>query len=156
MSKIHVKDFTVLDSGEVEIEVTNDLIEKVIGQARTKGVVEKRWDLNVLEGEIGERTIKELLGKTDIEVKRDFFVSKSGNLAIEGACSGKLSGISTSQSEWWAFILDGPAYKAEVIIFIKRERLRKLIKNLPIRTGGDNHNVKMKLLPVRDIVGVFR
>lgn len=107
-----------------------------------------RFDLDIGKGEIAEKMLAEVLCGDNVHVtiesKRDFKVTKTGNVAVEQESRGKPSGINTSEADWWIFVLDGCDYRMEVFIGIRRSRLRKLLKKLelrgklPVLPGGDN------------------
>lgn len=111
----------------------------------------KSFDLNLAQGQIAENELAQILAG-QIEVKTDSMVSRTGNVAIEHFCWNKPSGISTSESEWWAIVLSGEKYKGEVIVLIKRGRLLKLVKGTRSVKGGDFGIAQMYLLPVERLV----
>jgi len=103
------------------------------------------FDVDLAKGQIAEEMLSGILeGK--IEVKCDTKVSQTGNLAVEYMCSGKPSGISTSESPWWAFVLDGARYQQEVVILIKKERLLKKLAGARSVSGGDGNRAQMYLV----------
>ncbi len=115
--------------------------------------------LDLPKGEESERTVAFMLYMKDgsyIEVKRDFIVSDSGNVAIEYEHNGKPSGIAITKATWWAIHLDGPKYNGETIVFIKTGRLfylaQKYRRTDRDKTGGDNKNTKIITLPVNDLM----
>ena len=61
-----------------------------------------RYDLEV--GKEGERIIDSLFKDKLLEVKRDSWVAKSGNIAIEYESRGKPSGIATTEADYWVII----------------------------------------------------
>ena len=114
------------------------------------------FDIDLKEGEVGELLVKELaLGNRKIEVKRDFMVSRTGNLAIELESRGKASGLAITTAEWWAFVLDGPVFNGEVLLFIKTDRLKKIVDKIKIDKGtirgGDNNTSELVLVPVQEL-----
>jgi len=142
------------DSGPVRIKITQNLINEVLAKVRGQGGAEKRWDINKREGEIAENTLADLMQSdgTTVEVKRDFKISDTGNLAIEFMCGGNPSGISTSQAEWWAYMLDGEYYNGEVIILIRKKRLERLLLPARVVRGGDHNKAEMYLLHAEELV----
>lgn len=114
--------------------------------------------LDLPEGTAAERLAKEILSgeRGTVEVKREWIVSSSGNVAVEFKCRGRSSGIATSMATWWAFVLDGPKYGHEVVILIKRVRLRDLAREFykkgSWKPGGDNGASRMVLIPVDELV----
>ena len=117
------------------------------------------FDLDLPEGEFAEELVKSILcekGRSTIEVKRDFYVSDSGNVAIEYRARGNKSGIAVTKAEWWAFVLDGDKYNHEIIIFIKTERLREIARAFYQKgshtKGGDDLSSEMVLIPVLELL----
>ena len=67
-----------------------------------------------------------------IEVKEDLLYSKTGNVAVEYRSRGKDSGITTTESEWWIYVLGDEYYICSV------QSLRYLCKNHSRKViGGD-------------------
>lgn len=145
---------TVLDilGNEVTIPITEDVTKAVLQQARAAGLANKNWDINLAEGKHAEGEVLKLIKDSTVEVKNDFAVSKTGNLAIEHTCYGKPSGITATQAEWWALVADGKKYNKELIVLIKTDRLRKLVDGKNSVRGGDNYMAEMHLLPIVEIV----
>ena len=118
------------------------------------------FKLDLPKGEEAERTIAFLLNMQDgdlIEVKRDFIVSDTGNIAIEYECRDEPSGIATTRAAWWAILLDGLDYNGAVIVLIRTGRLKAIARKLyhlegRVVPGGDNGSAKMVLLPVGDLL----
>lgn len=139
-----------IEGRKVIIPVTDALLEKVLTAVRVRGKADKRWDINIIEGHIAEESVLRLLSTNGatVEVKRDFKSADTGNIAVEGAYKGQPSGITTTEAEWWAYVLDGPGYDSEIIVLLKTERLRKLVSKISPVTGGDNNTASIKLLPV--------
>ncbi len=70
----------------------------------------------------------------------------TGNIFIETECSGKVSGLNKSQSDWYAFYL----YHYKEIWYIKTSDLKILLINNKIRkvgNSGDGGRVSGYLLP---------
>jgi len=107
-----------------------------------------RYDLKI--GVEFETKLYELLGKT-IEVKRDFKALNTGNIFIEYQSRGKLSGIATTQAEYWCYWLSDFH-----LILIETEELKKMCR-IYLNTkrdvsGGDNNTSKGVLLPLTDFI----
>jgi len=112
-----------------------------------------KYDLRV--GQVGEQLLNEILTLKTIEVKRDSWIYKSGNIAIEYESRNKLSGIAKSQADYWAIIFSGD-YKDELILIIKENRLKEIcreyLKKGNIKTMGDNNTSKAILIPITEIL----
>ena len=113
------------------------------------------FEFDLPEGIAAERLVEEILAgeRGTIEVKRDFKVSDTGNIAIEFECRGRKSDIAVTKAMWWAIVLDGRQFAHEMIIFIKTSRLKEIAKDIykarGFVTGGDkNSNTKMILIPI--------
>lgn len=122
-----------------------------------------RFDLDLPKGQMAETMLRDILcgdtTGTTVEVKRDYKVSQTGNVAIEFRSRRQRSGISTSEAEWWAIALSGPSYdgdegEPEVVVVIKKSRLKRILRalrdngNLRTTMGGDDNTSEMALLPV--------
>lgn len=96
----------------------------------------------------GELSFVDLVNKS-VEVKRDRVAHKTGNVFIEYESRGRPSGISTSQSDFYAY------YISDVCILISTEKLkdicRKHLNTSKDIKGGDNNTSKGILLPVIEL-----
>jgi hypothetical protein len=112
-----------------------------------------KYDLRV--GQIGEQLLDDILNFRTIEVKRDSWIYKSGNIAIEYESRNKPSGIAKSQADYWAIIFSGD-YKDEIILIIKENRLKEICREYykkgNIKTMGDNNTSKAILIPITEIL----
>jgi hypothetical protein len=148
---------TAIDYGTgqpVDILVDERVVKDILALVRKAGKAESRWDINLSEGQIAEDTLANLLNCNGeaVEVKRDFSVSTTGNIAVEFMCGGRPSGISVTEADWWAFSLSGDYYNDEVIVLIKKKRLERLLLPSRIRKGGDNHKAELYLVRVEELV----
>lgn len=75
-----------------------------------------------------------------VEVKNDKLAPRTGNVAIETFCRGRPSGLSTTKSAWWAFVVGDVGYA------IATATLRRLVAGLPLRPTSDGNLVN--LLPM--------
>lgn len=117
------------------------------------------FSVDLPEGEMGENTIAFLLHMNDgdlVEVKRDFRVSDTGNVAVEYEDNGHKSGIARTKALWWAIYLNGDNYQGEVFVIMKTERLKQLCRphhgTWRDVVGGDFGKTKMILLPVEELL----
>jgi CRISPR/Cas system endoribonuclease Cas6 (RAMP superfamily) len=119
-----------------------------------------KFDIDLLEGEYAERMVKELLEgqRGTIEVKRDYKVSDTGNIAIEYESRGHKSGIATTEATWWAIVLDGNQFAHQMIILIKTNRLKEIAREFYKTnnhvSGGDKSTSKMVLIPLVSLLKV--
>lgn len=116
------------------------------------GSSQKNFDLDLEYGEAGELKLLSILnGAKKVEVKTDRLSHLTGNVAIEFRCSGRQSGISTTEADYWAFVLmDG-----KVIIMVETDKLKKIArKNYrlgKVTCGGDGNNSEMVLVKINEL-----
>lgn len=112
-----------------------------------------RYDLKI--GKVGEQLLNNILTLKTIEVKRDSWIYKSGNIAIEFESRNKASGIAISEAEYWSIIFSG-GYKDEIILIIKTNRLKEICRRYyklgNIKSMGDNNTSKAILIPIKEIL----
>jgi hypothetical protein len=128
---------------------------------RKAGGADKRWDLNICEGMVREEIAYRIMnGCLSVEVKSDYLVDNSGNIAIEYSCNGKPSGIAATKAEYWWIFLSGKYYYDEVSIVIKTDRLKTIARywyNMgSVVNGGDNNKAKMVLIPKQELLDLGR
>lgn len=108
------------------------------------------FKFDLLIGQEYETKLGELLGKK-IEVKRDFKCLETGNIFIEYASRNKLSGIATSEADYYCYWLSD--YHC---IMIEKDELKKLCRKY-LGTdrdvlGGDSNTSKGILLPLEEFI----
>ena len=107
------------------------------------------------KGKEGENYIKNILaGEFKIEVKTDFLCKDTGNVFIEFKSRGKDSGIKTTTSDFWVFVLPKNQDDFPIMIFIHLSKLKNLIKNKKYKVvnGGDAMTSKGYLIPKEDLI----
>lgn len=117
------------------------------------GNTERNFDIDLRYGQEGEKLVHDILsGGLRIEVKTDRMAHTTGNLAVEYKCRGKWSGISTTQADWWAFVLCHNSH----ILMIRTDMLKVLVKIYHnegmIKRGGDEGLSEFVLVPLEDIL----
>ena len=112
-----------------------------------------KYDLET--GQIGEKLLGSILSEQKIEVKKDNWITKSGNIAIEFESRGKPSGIVTSEATWWCFIISG-AMQDKMIVMIETSKLKEIFtkeyKNGNIKKMGDSNTSKAVLVKFKDLI----
>ena len=113
------------------------------------GHIERNFDIDLRFGNGGESLALSLLnGEEKVEVKTDRMAHLTGNIAVEFRCRGKLSGISTTEADYWAFVLN----QNKRIIFIEVNELKRIarecFKEGLIKNGGDGNKSEMVLIPL--------
>jgi hypothetical protein len=114
------------------------------------GHIERNFDIDLRYGNEGEQLVLQLLnGGKKIEVKTDRMAHKTGNVAIEFKCRGRLSGIATSEADYWALVLN----ENKLIIFIRTEILRAICRQFYlqglVKVGGDDRASEMIVVPLK-------
>lgn len=109
-----------------------------------------KYDLEL--GQVGEKTLATLLQGDKIEVKTDVKTKTTGNVFVEYESRNKASGIATSESIWYAFIVEDriviiPTYKLKQIA-------RKYYNTKRDVLGGDNNTSKGILVPFAELIEV--
>ena len=111
-----------------------------------------RYDL--LVGKEAEKYVAKLLSmpkfNAKIEVKNDKMYTKTGNIFCEFESKGKPSGISITEAEVYAIVLE------DIVILKKTEDLKKIMKKKYKEyghvKGGDSNTSKGILLTTNDIM----
>lgn len=107
-----------------------------------------RYDLEV--GKVSEKAIGEMFANKKIEIKRDLKAKETGNIFVEYESRGKPSGISTTESEFYCFVVE------DLIIFYPTDKFKKLMRpylktSRDVR-GGDNNTSKGILFPLKKLI----
>jgi hypothetical protein len=116
------------------------------------GSFQKNFDLDLEYGEAGESMLLSILnGAKKVEVKTDRMAHTTGNIAVEFRCNGRLSGISTTEADYWAFVLRG----GTIVILIETDRLKKIARRNyrlgNVICGGDGNNSEMVLIKINQL-----
>ena len=135
-----------------KVTLNEEQLKNLLDQVREDGGAEKRFDINLAEGKMRENLLARLLNIKAIEVKTDYKVGDTGNIVVEYMCNGTPSGIATTESDWWAFVLEGEGYKSEVAVLIKTDRLKNIARNEKTISGGDNNSSKMKVFKIEKLI----
>lgn len=106
------------------------------------------FDLDLKHGQIYEEKLRGLLTEGGrIEVKTDKIGHVTKNFAVEIQSRNKPSGISVTKSDYWACWYE----KLDLCILVSTKRLKTLLKNKPIKSGGDNNTSQLVLIPIMDL-----
>lgn len=113
-----------------------------IGELRvSEALTAKGWHCHAA---IGRHAAYDLFISATAEVKTDAKAASTGNVAIEIACNGKPSGLTTSMADFWIFAIGNDAHS------IRTTKLRAIIRELkPIEANG-GHN-RVVLLPLKTL-----
>lgn len=108
-----------------------------------------KYDLKV--GQVKEEELGNILNNKTIEVKYDLRALDTENVYVEYFSRGKLSGISTSQSDYYCFaFVNGTFHLIETENL--KELCRKYLNTNRDKKGGDNDTSKGILLPLNELL----
>lgn len=115
------------------------------------------WDIDLRDGQAGEKTVAGILSVETVEVKTDRRWHQTGNIYIERSYFSRIhghyisSGIDTSRASHWAFVLQG------MVIMIPTEDLRKIVDNYghPIHCNIQPNPSTGVLIKVSSILDYF-
>jgi hypothetical protein len=107
-------------------------------------------------GEAGEKWLSELGQQVTMEVKRCRKALTTGNLFIEISCSGKPSGIMSTEAEYFAYILTKEDMNIACYVWhttSMRKAIQDSLEAKRYRTvsGGDGNRVVGVLVPLTNI-----
>ena len=110
----------------------------------------KKFDLDLQYGEVREDKIADMLQNKKIEVKRDLKAKETGNIFIEYESRGKPSGLASTQSDFYCFVVE------DLHIMLPTSQLKDIARSY-IGTGrdvrgGDNNTSKGILLRLKDLI----
>lgn len=107
-----------------------------------------RYDLK--RGQKAEKWLGGLLEAETLEVKRDFIANKTKRVFVEYECRGKPSGITTTEADYWAFVLN------DGVIMISSKRLKGLVELAKqeerISRGGDGNRSMGALVTTKELI----
>jgi hypothetical protein len=111
-----------------------------------------RYDLEI--GQEYESRFADLFRGKKFEVKTDFHSHKTGNIAIEYKSRGKPSGISTTESDFYVYIIPMAPLK-NIMIILPVNELKEITKKKAkegfIKSIGDNNTSECVLIPIMDL-----
>ena len=111
-----------------------------------------KYDL--IFGQKGEKLVDDIFHNKKIEVKRDSWVGRTGNIAIEYTSRGKPSGIAVTEADYWIIIFS-KEYKDKLMLVIETKRLKEVARRYG-RLGyrkdmGDNNSSQSVLIPIKEL-----
>ena len=120
-----------------------------------------KFDIDLKFGESFEYSLANILslGKIEVKTERDTW-KKTGNVAIELAYKGKLSGLNTTKADWWAQVLTIEGEIVSVLMFPVKT-LKKIVKKSVVegrgimKMGGDEEASELALIPLGDLTNGF-
>ena len=110
-----------------------------------------QFDLDLKFGQQKEDEFKKEV-EGQLECKVDRLCQKTGNVFIEFEDAGKPSGISKTTAAYYAIALYKKERKKQIWVLIPTEILKKLIVKYPVKSGGDNWEAKVHIIPKEDLL----
>mgnify|MGYP003663386822 FL=1 len=114
----------------------------------------KKFDIDLTYGKVREKQIADMLQNKKIEVKSERGMwMKTGNIAIEYMCSGKPSGIQSTEADYWFHNLCIGDDTYATLVF-KTDNLRQILNNMKGKRqvyGGDNNAAQMFLVNLQSL-----
>lgn len=106
---------------------------------------------DLFDGEEAEKLVVEALKKA--EIKRDYKAGTTKNIFVEYQQGTRESGISTSDADYWIFVLSCEEFDNDVFIGIKKDRLKHIVDSIKWSVnGGDNNASKGKLVKLSQLL----
>ena len=106
-----------------------------------------KFDLDLAFGQKHEHILQKAIeGK--IECKADRLVVKYGNVFVEIE-------IMVSTAKFYAICLVVAKRKDNIWVLIPTKILKKLMKDYPIKNGGDNYSSKGHIIPKGDLLNLI-
>lgn len=103
------------------------------------------FDLDLIDGLMGESAFLNIATPGKYEIKRDFKVSDTGRIAVEVECRGKLSCLSITEAPYWVYWLSGEEYQDEVAVVITVARLKRITESWYVVNGGDDNASTLRI-----------
>ena len=117
--------------------------------------VKNNFDIDLAFGKVWEKKVKQMFegdGKIEVKTERDVW-KRTGNIAVEIRCRGKLSGISTTDAKTWIHMLKdgGGGFIFPVDELRKKIKQRQENGTLKLVMGGDDNAAQLALLPIKEL-----
>ena len=112
-----------------------------------------KFDLDLAFGQKHEHILQTAI-EGQVECKADRLAVKYGNVFIEIESRGKPSGIMVSTAKFFALCLVVENRTDNIWVFIPTKILKKLMKDYPIKNGGDNWSSKGHIIPKGDLLNL--
>jgi len=104
-------------------------------------------------GQMSETKFHKMLSKKKVEVKSDRQSMDTGNIFIEFQSRGKLSGISTTQADYYAYYINDETCITMNVAILK-QKLKKLFNEnkAEVKLGGDENTSMGLLVKIKDLI----
>ena len=121
----------------------------------------KGFDVDLEFGNGWEKYIDDIFKsakKAEIKTERNIWTN-TGNIAIEYECSGKPSGLRTTEADVWIhnLVFNEEIYCSFIFPINKFKKLcNKMFEEKNLKNGGDGGNSKLLLLHMKEMIDNFR
>lgn len=114
-----------------------------------------KYDLQI--GQIAEKKLADIFQNKKLEVKYDKIASRTGNIAIEYESRGKLSGILTTEADYYCYIIAGTKCD-DIYMLIAVDKLKQVCRKYfienKIKNIGDNNTSKAVIIPLQELFSI--
>lgn len=122
-----------------------------------------RFNNDLKVGKEGENLVEQIFEQKDtkIEVKKDDWAVRSGNIAIEFECRGKPSGILVTQADFWCHVVGHYFVLVFPVDFLKKvysqlSKDAKYVKEMGDRNSSGQPVAKALLIPWKELLTMFK
>ena len=117
--------------------------------------IKNNFDIDLDFGKVGEKKVEQMFegnGRIEVKTERDIW-KRTGNIAVEIRCRGKLSGISTTDAKMWIHMLKDGGGGFIFPVDELREKIKQRQKEgkLKLVMGGDDNAAQLALLPIKEL-----
>ena len=117
--------------------------------------IKNNFDIDLDFGKVGEKKVEQMFegnGRIEVKTERDIW-RRTGNIAVEIRCRGKLSGISTTDAKMWIHMLKDGGGGFIFPVDELREKIKQRQKEgkLKLVMGGDDNAAQLALLPIKEL-----
>ena len=113
-----------------------------------------RFDLDLKFGQEKENELQIAI-EGQVECKADRLCVKTGNIFVEIESRGKPSGIMVTTSKYYAICLVVENRENDIWVLIPTKILKELMKEYPIKNGGDRWTSKGHIIPKADLLNLI-
>ena len=113
-----------------------------------------RFDLDLKFGQEKENELQIAI-EGQVECKADRLCVKTGNIFVEIESRGKPSGIMVTTSKYYAICLVVENRENDIWVLVPTKILKELMKDYPIKKGGDNWTSKGHIIPKADLLNLI-
>ena len=139
----------------------NPRFDLIVDQSKLKSCF--NFNNDIMVGEAGENLVQTIFKDKNVklEVKKDDWTVRTGNIAIEFECRGKPSGIQTTAAHFWCHVVGHFFVLVFPVDFLKRtcnslRRNPKYVKEMGDSNGNGGKVSKAILIPWKELLDRFK